>query len=206
MINGPGPTFLSGGVSPKMFPSRFEVTMDDSQIRGQRDTGLSKSGLTLEAERARRYQAHLSVLLIDMDGLSLVNGSLGRAAGDALIQAVSELIRSNLRRIDVFGRWSPEDYLVLTVDPNAHGSIALAEKLRKTIAQATFSVLGQEVRITVSIGVARGNPRDEAGVDALIEAARGALVKAKAEGRNRVAFQAGDLLHLPAPTPRPGRP
>ncbi len=116
--------------------------------------------MTLEAERARRLQAHLSVLLIDLDGLSLVNESLGHEAGDELLAAVADLLRSNLRKIDVFGRWSPEDFLVLTVDPNVYGSKALAEKLRKAVANASFPVAGQEVRITVSIGVARGNPRD----------------------------------------------
>lgn len=177
--------------------------MNEGRSRGEKGTAVSRSGLSLEAERARRYQAHLSVLLIDLDGLSLVNESLGRDAGDQLLAAVADLIRSNLRKIDVFGRWTPEDFLVLTVDTNAYGSTALAEKLRKTIAATTFSMAGGEVRITASVGVARGAPRDEAGVDALIETARRALVKAKAEGRDRVEFLPGDQVHLPARTPRP---
>lgn len=177
--------------------------MNDATNAGEKARTVPRSGLTLEAERARRYQAHLSVLLIDLDGLSLVNESLGREAGDELIAAVADLIRSNLRKIDVFGRWTPEDFLVLTVDSNAYGSTALAEKLRKTLAAAAFSVAGREVRITASIGVARGAPRDEAGVDALIETARRALVKAKAEGRDRVEFLPGDQAHLPARTQHP---
>ncbi len=172
--------------------------MNHGEARGRKGARMTKTGMTLEAERARRYQAYLSVLLIDLDGLSLVNKSLGRDAGDELLAAVADLVRSNLRKIDVFGRWTPEDFLVLTVDPNAYGSMALAEKLRKTVAATVFAVAGREVRITASLGVARGAPRDEAGVDALIETARRALVKAKAEGRDRVEFLPGDPAHLPA--------
>ncbi len=177
--------------------------MKEGRNRGKKGTTVSRSGLSVEAERARRYQAHLSVLLIDLDGLSLVNESLGQDAGDELLAAVADLIRANLRKIDVFGRWTPEDYFVLTVDSNAYGSTALAEKLRKTVAATAFSVAGREVRTTVSIGVARGAPLDEAGVDSLIETARRALVKAKAEGRDRVEFLPGDQAHLPARTPLP---
>lgn len=178
--------------------------MKGGRNRGEKGTAVSRSGLSVEAERARRYQAHLSVLLIDLDGLALVNESLGRDTGDELLAAVADLIRSNLRKIDVFGRWTPEDFFVLTVDPNAYGSTALAEKLRKTVASTVFPVAGREVRITASIGVARGVPRDEAGVDALIETARRALVKAKAEGRDRVEFLPGDQANLPARTQHPG--
>lgn len=177
--------------------------MNHGEARGKKGSRVTKTGMALEAERARRYQAHLSVLLIDLDGLSLVNESLGRDAGDELLAAVADLVRSNLRKIDVFGRWTPEDFLVLTVDPNLYGATALAEKLRKTVAATVFSVAGREVRITASLGVARGAPRDEAGVDALIETARRALVKAKAEGRDRVAFLPGDPAHLPARTQPP---
>lgn len=177
--------------------------MDKPTSQGGREPGVTKRGMALEAERARRYQAHMSVLLIDLDGLSFVNDSLGRDAGDALLAAVADLIRSSLRKIDVLGRWSPESFLVLTVDVNQYGAIALAEKLRKAISSATFHVAGHQVRITSSVGVTRGIPRDESEVDALIETARRALLKAKAEGRDRVEFLDGTEPHLPARKPPP---
>jgi len=164
--------------------------------------GLSRSGLNLEAERARRYEAHLSFLLMDVDGLSLVNESIGREAADRLLVEVADLIRSKIRKIDIFGRWTPEDFALLTVDRNASGSVTLAEKLRRAVANTRFRAAEREVRLTISIGVARGVPADEEGLDTLIEAARRALVKAKASGRNRVEFMPGpkDPHCLPART------
>lgn len=159
---------------------------------------VSRKGMLLEAERARRFEAHLSVLLIDIDGLGLLNEKLGMEAGDELLSEVSAVLRSNLRKIDVFGRWHPEDFIVLTVDRNIFGAVALAEKLRKKVEETTFQVAKKPVKATVSIGVARGIPRDEAAVDALIEAARKALVRAKASGRNKVDVFGGEAGQYPA--------
>lgn len=159
---------------------------------------VEKSGVSLEAERARRYRAHLSVLLVDIDGLRVLRKSLGDEGTIELVHAVADAIRARLRKIDVFGRWEPEDFIVLTVDSNPYGAIAAAERLRRVVEQSQFTIKGKSVKVTVSIGVASGVPREEAQVDAILEAARKALLKAKASGRNKVEFNAVDLAHLPA--------
>lgn len=149
---------------------------------------VSRPGLVIEAERARRYEANLSVLLINVDGLRLMNEKLGKAAVDELLSQIADLIRANIRKIDVFGRWDAEDFVILTVDKNAFGSIALAEKLRRTIADHCFNVGGKNVRVTVSIGVSRGVPSNEEEIDALINGARIGVLRAKSKGRNCVEY------------------
>ena len=149
---------------------------------------LDPDGIVVEAERARRYEAHLSVLLVNVDGLGLVNEKLGREAGDACLAELATLIRANIRRIDVMGRWAEEDFIILTVDRNSFGSIALAEKLRRAISDHSFTVQGHEVRLTVSVGVARGVPAGEKEIDDLILAARSAVIRAKSTGRNRIEY------------------
>jgi len=170
------------------------------------DEGLGRDGIGIEAERARRYEAHLSVLLINVDGLGLVNEKSGKKVGDALLTELSALIRLNIRKIDVFGRWDAEDFIILTVDRNSFGSIALAEKLRRAIADSAFPIEGRDVRVTVSIGVARGMPAEERDIDTLIAAARAAVVRAKARGRNRVEYYdagAAELVHVVTSTEPP---
>jgi diguanylate cyclase (GGDEF)-like protein len=149
---------------------------------------VGRSGVTLEAERARRYEANLSVLLVNVDGLKLMNQNLGKPGADEVLSELASLIRANIRKIDVFGRWDAEDFVILTVDRNSFGSIALAEKLRRSIADHTFDVGGKTIRSTVSIGVARGLPGDEREIDGLIQAARLAVLRAKTKGRNRVEY------------------
>ena len=147
------------------------------------------SKFELEAERARRYELQLAVVLLDLDGLSLVNESLGRRAGDQLLEQVAALLRSHLRRIDVFGRWYPEDFAILTVDKNPFGATVVAEKLRRLVEETTFECEGKPVRATVSVGVACGRPKTAEEVDRLIEDARKGLLRAKSSGRNRVVFE-----------------
>ena len=149
---------------------------------------LERDGIVLEAERARRYEAHLSVLMVNIDGLGVVNEKIGRDAGDLVLQQTAELIRNNIRRIDVLGRWDQEDFAILTVDRNVFGSVAMAEKLRRLISQHPFAWNGRPFKVTCSIGVARGTPESERQIDRLIESARAAVLRAKSAGRNRIEY------------------
>ncbi len=149
---------------------------------------LERSGIILEAERARRYEAHLSVLMINIDGLGVVNQKIGRDAGDLVLREAADLIRRNTRKIDVMGRWDAEDFILLSVDRNVFGSVAMAEKLRRLISQHPFEWKGRPFKITCSIGVARGTPETEHQIDRLIDSARAAVLRAKAAGRNRIEY------------------
>jgi len=158
-------------------------------------------GIGVEAERARRFDAHLSILLVNVDGLGVINSKLGVVAGDFVLDEIASLIRSQTRAIDVAGRWDREDFIVLSVDKNAFGSVVLAEKLRRVIADHAFEWIGRHLRVTVSIGVARGMPFDEAQIDALIDSARHAVLRAKVAGRNRIEYAVGAgevIVQVPA--------
>jgi polar amino acid transport system substrate-binding protein len=162
---------------------------------------VERGGIGLEAERARRFEAHLSVLLVNVDGLGTLNEAVGRAACDDVLSTVSALLRQQCRKIDVFGRWDAEDFIILTVDRNSYGSLALAEKLRRAVSDHAFTVRGREHRLTVSIGVARGIPASEEEIDTLVEQARTAVARAKSLGRNRVEYADGPVEPSPADEP-----
>lgn len=148
---------------------------------------VEKSTMEIEAERARRYEAHLSVLLINVDDLGKINEKYGKQAGDYVLSSLSDLIRSNIRKIDVFGRWSPDDFIILTVDRNEGGSRALGEKLRKLVNETPIIWGDKVIPVSVSIGLAYGTPGAEGEIDELIQLARNAIMKAKSEGKNCVA-------------------
>ena len=118
----------------------------------------------------------------------MINDKIGREAGDHVLSETADLIRSKIRKVDVFGRWEAEDFMILTLDKNHFGSVALAEKLRKLVGEHVYRHNGQDFRVSVSIGVSLGIPKDEEEIDDLIIAARSAVVRAKASGRNRVEY------------------
>jgi len=147
-----------------------------------------KTSLELEAERARRYTAYLSVALINIDNFKTINDTLGVDGGNFVISEISSIIRSNIRKIDIFGRWDVDDFIILSVDKNRNGIITLAEKLKKVVSAKPAFYNGNEIKITLSIGVSRGIPKDVNDVNKLILMCKKALLRAKSAGRNRVEF------------------
>lgn len=150
------------------------------------DSQEVRRGLPQEAQRARRFEAHLSVLLINVDGLSRISETLGPEAGNYVLGEIGTLIRRHTRTIDVVGRWDRDDFIILTVDRNVEGSLAVAEKIRTLVREYPFAWQGAPIPVTVSIGVARGVPATEGQIDDLLARARHAVEASKAAGGDRI--------------------
>jgi diguanylate cyclase (GGDEF)-like protein len=140
---------------------------------------------------ARRLQAPLSLLLIDLDHFKSINDIYGHDEGDAVLRAFARVTGAALRAGEPLGRFGGEEFLVVL--PGAAGTEALqaAERLRALVAHEVAVGAGRERPVTISIGVAEALS-DDADVEALIRRADAALYEAKAHGRNRVVAL-GDL-------------
>lgn len=134
---------------------------------------------------AERGKTSLSVLAMDLDHFKRVNDTYGHRAGDEVLKAFVRATQSCLRAADQFGRVGGEEFLVLLPATTASGALALAERLRETLAGTPITYRGESIRVTVSIGVAEFD-RHVHGFETLLEAADGALYRAKHLGRNRV--------------------
>jgi diguanylate cyclase (GGDEF)-like protein len=103
--------------------------------------------------------------------------------GDEVLRQVSSLFHQQLRKIDVVCRYGGEEFAILLTQTNETQAIAIAEKLRRLVAEWQFP--GVPRTVTISAGVAafpiHGKTRDE-----MIRAADGGLYAAKQSGRNRV--------------------
>lgn len=152
---------------------------------------LNKRHLTeVLAERvfdAQRELTPLSVFLFDLDNFKHYNDSHGHMAGDQLLRELTRLVSENTRKNDIFGRFGGEEFLlVLPKTPLPH-ALAVAEKIRGTIAAHPFSFADQQPLgfLSVSGGVAEC-PRDGLDSTRLLAAADQALYRAKHAGRNQV--------------------
>jgi diguanylate cyclase (GGDEF)-like protein/PAS domain S-box-containing protein len=135
--------------------------------------------------RARRDQAQLAVLYLDLDHFKQVNDSLGHTVGDALLQEVAQRLKACVRESDTVGRIGGDEFLVLL--HSAHlpeHSLRVAEKIRAAIAQP-FLLNGHAVCVVSSIGVACYPEQGEDG-QLLIQRADEAMYAAKKAGGNRV--------------------
>ena len=139
--------------------------------------------LAQEFERATRYGTPLSVLLVDLDGLKLLNDRFGHRVGDEALKAVASAIQDGCRGADVAARWGGDEFVLLAPNAGPDEALALAERVRLLARGAARG----DVAPTVSIGVATLDAsRQHASADDLVRGADTALYEAKRAGRNRV--------------------
>ncbi len=132
----------------------------------------------------QRRGGELAVLFCDLDCFKEVNDRYGHQAGDAVLQAMAERIRSCLRTSDLAARIGGDELMVVL--PGVQGlddAVTIAEKLRQRASDPVPLPQG-EVQISISVGAALACP-DET-LDALIARADAAMYTAKQQGRNQV--------------------
>jgi diguanylate cyclase (GGDEF)-like protein len=123
--------------------------------------------------------------MFDIDHFKRVNDTYGHLAGDYVLQALARLISTRARREEIFARYGGEEFVILLPETQNAGAMELAEQLRKRVASYTFIFEGEEIPITVSIGVATITDESVSDNEA-IRRADEKLYLAKAEGRNCV--------------------
>lgn len=138
----------------------------------------------LERYRANRYGHPLAVLMIDIDYFKQVNDTYGHAVGDMVLVMVTRHCRQLLRSTDLMARIGGEEFAVLLSETDLEQAYALAERLRAETERQQVVFEGQNVFVTISIGVAQLQ-LDDSTFDAVLKRADNALYQAKKEGRNR---------------------
>jgi diguanylate cyclase (GGDEF)-like protein/PAS domain S-box-containing protein len=132
----------------------------------------------------RRRGGELAVLFCDLDHFKDVNDRYGHQAGDAVLQAMAQRIRSCLRESDLAARIGGDELLVVL--PGLHGlpdALTIAEKLRRLASEAVAIPQGL-VQISISVGVALASADESP--DELIARADTAMYTAKQQGRDQV--------------------
>lgn len=138
--------------------------------------------LSANLVRARRNGRPMAVLMIDVDHFKAINDKHGHRRGDHVLIEVARRLREQIRGTDVVGRWGGEEFVVGLCDCPPADARAVAEKLRREIADTPF---GTPQSVTVSIGVAQLADDDDLG--SWLDRADAALYRAKSAGRNTVA-------------------
>ena len=128
----------------------------------------------------------MGVMLFDIDHFKKINDSLGHDAGDIVLSDIARIINEQVRQTDIFGRWGGEEFILICSQISEERLIALAEKLRETIEHHSLNIEGQCVKVTVSIGTTKVNPKET--FEAVFKRADKALYTAKNNGRNRVQY------------------
>jgi diguanylate cyclase (GGDEF)-like protein len=141
-----------------------------------------------ELRRAQRYDKSLAVLLLDIDHFKKTNDTYGHPAGDAVLKALAQIFRKQIRDVDLVARYGGEEFVFILPEMDAVGAKLIAERIRRAVAAESIRLPeGQEIGITASLGIA-SYPLCGDTVEKLLMHADQALYAAKQEGRNRVYF------------------
>ena len=147
-----------------------------------------------EFDQASRNDWPLSIAFCDLDGFKKVNDTYSHQAGDKVLKTTADLLRQNVRRVDVVARYGGEEFVLVFPATDRDVARAVCERIVSAFQDARHDIGPQPVTVTVSIGYAtHGGGQRFASVEALVRAADQALYTAKLQGRNRTArYEATD--------------
>ncbi len=140
--------------------------------------------LTQEFNRLQRFSEPISLLLIDIDHFKRINDTYGHPVGDVVLKGVADKIMKTIRNIDIPARYGGEEFAVVLLGTDEKGAMNMAERLRKTVMNTTFSAEKKTFNVTMSIGIAT-YPDGIRKKEEFIERADKALYHAKRMGRNQ---------------------
>ena len=148
---------------------------------------------------AKRHRRQFAILFIDLDRFKIINDTMGHDAGDQLLKEIAKRFRQSLREVDIVsrpketgdivGRLGGDEFIVLIEEVTALSQVeTVAQKILNT-AFKPMALLGEECRVTASIGISvyPGDGEDEL---TLMKKADMAMYFAKEEGKNNFQFYA----------------
>jgi diguanylate cyclase (GGDEF)-like protein len=138
--------------------------------------------------RCALNQAPSALLVLDIDHFKRVNDTYGHLVGDAALKGLANILQANMRPHDLLVRYGGEEFAILLPDTAIEEAVAIAERLRATVAANQMRRDEVSFGITISIGIAP--IRAEGRLDDFFGAADRALYRAKETGRNRVKVAA----------------
>ena len=157
-------------------------------LTGLANRRLLVDRLSVGLAHARREQAGMAVLYLDLDGFKEVNNTLGHAAGDALLKTVAARLQSTVRAEDTVARLGGDEFVIVLGQGGADEAAQVAAKVIESVSQP-YVIEGQTARVTISVGIGLfpGHGEDPA---TLMRSADHALYEAKHAGKNRYRIAA----------------
>ncbi len=171
--------------------SHYEATLHSAITDGL--TGLYNHAyfmrfLETEIKRSLRQKYPITLIMIDLDNFKRYNDIPGHLAGDHVLRETGQIIKKNIREVDVAARYGGEELAVILPYADKADSMRVAERLREAIGSHAFLEKHPSFgRITASFGIA-SYPADALTPEELIEKAGLMLDKARKEGENQVCI------------------
>lgn len=154
---------------------------------------LFKERLTHAIKVAEHAQHQVAVVLMDIDRFQLINDSLGHDIGNELLVAFAGFLSNFVQGGDTIARISGNEFAILLESPSSTDEITqVLSKFNQALKENTFELVGQQVIISLSLGVAI-YPDDNLDAGELMQCANAAMRKAKGQGGDQEHFYTHDM-------------
>jgi diguanylate cyclase (GGDEF)-like protein len=171
------------------FNHRFASLTSIDSLTGVYNRQFLDRQLPVEIERAMRSGAALSMLVLDVDDFKRINDELGHKKGDEALVAITDIIRRNLRKVDMPFRYGGEEIVILLPGTPEFEALHTAERLRRVVNQyrGFKDSFGRVRDLSVSVGVAVYPDTARSG-EQLFAQSDEAMYRAKQRGKNQVVL------------------
>ncbi len=171
----------------KIAEERIQYLATHDGLTGLPNRVMFSQLLNVAIPSARRYDRGFAVLFIDLDRFKFINDTLGHEAGDVLLKEITARFKQALRASDVIARLGGDEFVVLIQEMNNTEQAAIVARKILSAAIKPVVLLGQECRVTASIGISMF-PEDGEDEQSLMKNADIAMYHAKEEGKNNFQF------------------
>jgi len=128
-----------------------------------------------------------AVLLFDLDNFKTINDQYGHAVGDRTLQIFADIAKAHIGTAGMVGRWGGDEFVAVLTNTTREIAATVAERILVALEHAAADIDGRLVGATVSTGMAFSS-HGAFELPAMLLKADQALYRAKADGRNRLAF------------------
>ena len=171
----------------KRAEERIQYLATHDGLTGLPNRAMFGQLLNLAVETSRRYERQFAVLFIDLDRFKVINDTLGHEAGDVLLREMAARLRECLRASDVVARLGGDEFVVLVQEVSDVGQVSSVARNILSAVMKPVVILGQECRVTASIGVCM-HPEEGQDEQSVMKNADMAMYLAKEEGKNNYQF------------------
>lgn len=160
-----------------------ELTLTDplTSFRNQR---FLAEFLKTELAQCQRYSTPLSIVLLEADQFKDILKAHGQKGSDSLLLQLAVILSRQNRKSDVLARTGNSEFSMVLTHTDKNGAVEVAERLRNTVAESTFTLGDTSTFITVSIGISQFTSNMDPEGSVLLSHARAALAQARTSGGN----------------------
>ncbi len=142
--------------------------------------------MRLEAGRAKRYNAHFSILIVDIDNYKTLKETFGSEAGDFVLKEIGRVLIEEIRDVDFIARYGETEFSAIIAHTLKNEALYLGERIKDLVRDRIFNYKGNDIKVSISVGISEYRDYDDKTEEEMISNACKALKSAHENGGNNV--------------------